>query len=65
MDLSESKAVCDLKTGTYRQVLINESIRGQGHFLGQLHVKIKTGFSQIPLNHFTPNFVCKLSSTRK
>ena len=45
------------------------SIEAQGHFLtvaqGHLHMKIKTGFSQIPLGHFEPNFVCKLSGTGK
>ena len=45
------------------------SIEGQGHFLTlakcQLHLKIKTGFSQIPLGHFKPNFVFKLSGTGK
>ena len=38
------------------------SIEGQGHFLilvqGYLHIKIKTCFSQKPLGHFQPNFVC-------
>ena len=45
------------------------SIEGQGHFLtlaqGHLHLKIKTGFSQIPLGHFEPNLVCKLSNYRE
>ena len=27
--------------------------------------KVKTSFSQIQLGHFEPNFVCKLSGTRK
>ena len=44
------------------------SIEGQGHFLtfaqGHLHMKIKTGFSQKPVGHFEPSFVCKLLSTR-
>ena len=43
------------------------SIEGQGHFLtlaqGHLHLKIKTGFSQKPLDQSKPNFICKLSGT--
>ena len=45
------------------------SIECQCHFLslaqGHLHMKIKTGFSQKPVGHFEPNFVCKLLGTRK
>ena len=45
------------------------SIEGQGHFLtlsqGHLHTKLKTGFSQKPLGQSKPNFICKLSGTRK
>ena len=45
------------------------SIEGQGHFLtlaqGHLHLKIKTGFSQKPLGQSKPNFICKLSGTKK
>ena len=45
------------------------SIEGQGNFLtfaqGHLHMKIKTGFYQKPVGYFKPNFVCKLSGTRK
>ena len=37
------------------------SIEGQGH----LHLKIKTGFSQKPLGQLKPNFICKLSGTKK
>ena len=71
VDFSESTAACDLKDGTCRQLieLMKVSIEGQGHFLtlaqGHLHLKIKTGFSQIPLGHFELNFVCKLSGTGK
>ena len=40
------------------------SIEGQGHFLtlaqGHLHMKIKTSFSQKPVVHFEPYFVCKI-----
>ena len=72
VDFSESIAACDLTDGTCRQLteLIRlVSIEGQGHLLtlaqGDLHLKIKTGFSRIPLSHFEPNFVCKLSGTGK
>ena len=71
VDFSESIAVRDLKDGTCRQLieLMKISIEGQGHFLtlaqGHLHLKIKNGFSQMPLGHFEPNFVCKLSGTGK
>ena len=45
------------------------SIEGQGHFLAltqrQLHLKLKTGFSQKPLGQIKPNFICKLSGSRK
>ena len=45
------------------------SIEGQGHFLtltqSQLHMKLKTGFSQKPLGQSKPNFTCKLSGSRK
>ena len=67
VDFSESIATWDLKDGTYRQLieLMKVSIVGQGHFVnlaqGYLHLKIKTGYSQMPLGHFEPNFVCKLS----
>ena len=44
-------------------------IEGQGHFLtltqSQLHMKLKTGFSQEPLGQSKPNFICKLSGSRK
>ena len=45
------------------------SIEGQGHFLiltqSQLHMKLKTGFSQKSLGQSKPNFICKLSGSRK
>ena len=45
------------------------SIEGQGHFLtlaqGHVHTKIQTWFSQKLLYLSEPNFVCKLSGTRK
>ena len=61
-----TNAACDLKQlkkWTY------VSIEGQGHFLtlaqGHLHTKLKTCFSQKPLGQSKPNFICKLSGTRK
>ena len=45
------------------------SIEGQGHSLtltqSQLYMKLKTGFSQKPLSQSKPNFIYKLSGTRK
>ena len=45
------------------------SIEGQGHFLtlaeSRVHTKIRTKFSQKLLCHSEPNFVWKLSGTRK
>ena len=44
-------------------------MEGQGQFLtlaqGHLYRKLKTSFSQKPLGHFYPNFICKLSGRRK
>ena len=44
-------------------------IEGQGHYLtlaqGRVHTKIQTRFSQKLLCRSEPNFVCKLSGTRK
>ena len=44
-----------------------KGMEGQGHFLtlgpGHLRMIIKTCFSEKPLGHFWPNFVCKLSGT--
>ena len=59
-------AACDLKLHKkWRHV----SIEGQGHFLtltqSQLHMKLQTAFSQIPLGQSKPNFICKLSGLRK
>ena len=57
----KSIAACDLKDGTCIQLieLMMVSNEGQCHFLtfaqGHLHLKIKTGFSQIPLDHFELN----------
>ena len=56
MDFSESIAACDLKGGTCRQLI---ELLAQGN----LHLKIKISFSQIPLVHFEPKFVRKLSGT--
>ena len=70
MDFSETIAASDLK-GSMSRYLIrrNVSIEGQGHFLtlaqGHVHTKIQTGFSQKLLYRSKPNFVRKLSATRK
>ena len=73
VDFLETIAACDLKIGRCRQLIelikAYMSIEGQGHFLtlaqGHLHMKIKTGFSQKPVGHFEPNFICLLSGTKK
>ena len=72
VDFSESKAACDLEVSRCIQLfelMKKVRIEGQSHFVtlakGHLHMKIKTGFSQIPLGLFEPNFVCKLLGTRK
>ena len=56
---SETIEACDLKVGRCRQLfefIRYVSIEGQGHFMtlvqGHLHLKIKTCFSQKPLDHF-------------
>ena len=61
---SETIEACDLKVGSYRQIidLMNYvSIEGQGHYLilaqGRVHTKIQTGFSQKLLGHSELNFV--------
>ena len=61
---SETIEACDLKVGSYRQIidLMNYvSIEGQGHYLilaqGCAHTKIQTGFSQKLLGHSELNFV--------
>ena len=71
MDFSETIAASDLKVGRSRHLIefMKVSIEGQGHFLtlaqGRVHTKIKTGFSQKLLCSSEPNFVRKLSGTRK
>ena len=59
VDFSETFEACDLKVGTCRQLIEFMKVceyEGQGHILtlvqGQLHMKIKTCFSQKPLGHF-------------
>ena len=66
MDFSETMAASDLKVGRYRQLIelmkICEYSRSRSLLdlaQGYLHMKIKTCFSQKPLGHFQPNFVCK------
>ena len=60
-----------LQPATWNQLKkwTNVSIEGQGHFLtlaqGHLHTKLKICFSQKPLGQSKPNFICKLSGTRK
>ena len=70
VDFSETIRACDLKVCRCRQLIefiYCVSIKGQGHFLtldrGHLHMKIKTGFSQKPMVHFEPNFLCKVLGT--
>ena len=72
VDFSETIAASDLKVGRSRHLIEFMkfvSIEGQGHFLtlaqGCVHTKIKTGFSQGLLCSSEPNFVRKLSGTRK
>ena len=78
VDFSETIAASGLKVGRSRYLIefikVCEYCRSMsfldlGHFLtlaqGHLNLKIKTCFSQIPLGHFEPNFVCKLSGTGK
>ena len=71
VDISGTNAASGWKIGRSRQLIhkMKVSIEGQGHFLtfaqGHLHMTIKTCFSQKPLGHFQPNFVCKLLGTRK
>ena len=61
---SETIEACDLKVGSYRQIidLMNYvSIEGKGHYLilaqGRVHTKIQTRFSQKLLGHSELNFV--------
>ena len=71
LNFSEIIAASDLKVDRCRQLieLIKVRIEGHGHFFtlaqGNLHMQIKTRFSQIPLGYFEPNFVCNLSGTRR
>ena len=61
MDISETIAASGPKICSCRQLIMNVSIEGQGHFLtfdkGHLCIKIETCFSQKPLGHLRPNFV--------
>ena len=71
MAFSESIAASDLKDSRCRQLieLMKVSVYWSSSFLdlgpNHLHMKIKTGFSQKSLDHFYPNFVCKLLGTWK
>ena len=73
VDFSESIAACDLKDGTCRQLIelkkVSEYRRSRSFLdLGPwsfINLKMKTGFSQVPLGHFEPNFACKFSGTGK
>ena len=54
VDFSESITACDLKVGRAKQPIESMKVLSiQGHFLtfaqGNLHMKIKTWFSQKPL----------------
>ena len=71
---SETIAACDLKVGRCRQLIEVMKVceyRRSRSFLDLCPIsldnvmKIKTGFSQKPVGHFEPNFVCKLLGTRK
>ena len=70
-DFLETIAASDLKVGSSRHHIefMKVSIEVQGHFLtltqGCEHTKIKTGFSQKLLCSSEPNFVRRLSGTRK
>ena len=61
--------ICSLSPGTNWKKWTYVSIEGQCHFLtlaqGHLHTKLKTCLSQKPLGQSKPNFICKLSGTRK
>ena len=69
VDFSETIAASDLKVGRSRHLIKFKYIEGQGHILtlaqGRVHTKIKTRFSQKLLCSSEPNFVRKLSGTRK
>ena len=61
--------ICSLWPETNWKNWTYVSIEGQGLFLtlaqGHLHTKFKTCFSQKALGQSKPNFLCKLSGTRK
>ena len=59
VDFSETIAASDLKVGRSRHLI--EFMKVQGC----VHTKSKTGFSQQLLCSSEPNFVIKLSCTRK
>ena len=75
VDFSDTIAASDLKVGRSRHLIefvklsVLVSIEGQCHFLTlaqiRVHTKIRTTFSQKLLCHSEPNFVWKLSGTRK
>ena len=70
VDFSETIEASDLKGSRNRHIIRRYvSIEGQGYFLtltqGCVHTKIQTGFSQQLLYRSEPNFVLKLSRTRK
>ena len=69
VDFSETIVASDLKGRGADYIRRYVSIEGHGHFLtlaqGHLHRKLQTGFSQKLLYQCEPNFVLKLSGTRK
>ena len=71
MDISETIAASGLNFCRCRQLIqeMKVSIEGQCHFLtlahGYLRIKMETCFSQKPLGHFQPNFICNVLGTRK
>ena len=70
VDFSETIAASDVKGGRSRHLIRRYvSIEGQGHFStsaqGCVHTKFQPGFSQALLYRSKPNFVRKLSGTRK
>ena len=72
VDFSETFAASDLKGSRSRHLIEYMKImriEGQGHFLtlaqGRAHTKIQNGFPQTLLCRSEPNFVLKLSGTRK
>ena len=70
VDFSETIAASDLKRRRSSNLIRRYvSIEGQDHFLtlvqGRVHTKIRTGFCQKLPCSSEPNFVRKLSGTRK